>query len=164
MVTGDHPLTAEAIARRVGIITQPTRREVAAADEVEEAAIGYDDTRVQAVVVPGSDIPGLSDADWRAILAKPEVVFARTSPDQKLAIVERYQAAGEVVAVTGDGVNDAPALKKANIGIAMGDKGSDVAREVRASRTRCVLACVHALHTPSRSPAPCTGGVAGADG
>jgi sodium/potassium-transporting ATPase subunit alpha len=130
MVTGDHPLTAEAIARMCGIITLRTAREVAASDGVDECAVPLSDARVGAVVLPGYALPALSDADWAAVLAKQEVVFARTSPHQKLEIVKRYQATGAIVAVTGDGVNDAPALTAADVGVAMGSVGaSDVARE-----------------------------------
>jgi magnesium-transporting ATPase (P-type) len=130
MVTGDHPLTAEAIARKVGIITQATQREVAAMDGVEEHEIPLSDPRVRAVVRAGPEIKGLTQEQWDEILTKDECVFARTTPQQKLEIVENYQRLGHVVAVTGDGVNDSPALKKANIGVAMGSaEASDVARE-----------------------------------
>ncbi|KAI8473316.1 MAG: hypothetical protein J3K34DRAFT_518987 [Monoraphidium minutum] len=141
MVTGDHPLTAEAIARKVGIVTMPTPREVAAEAGVPLDQIAVSDERVGAVVVTGAQIrraPGFAAAqiaeltteeEWDDILCKPEIVFARTSPQQKLQIVENLQRLGEVVAVTGDGVNDAPALKRAQIGVAMGKGGSDVARE-----------------------------------
>jgi magnesium-transporting ATPase (P-type) len=130
MVTGDHPLTAEAIARKVGIITLPTAREVAALSGVLESEVHIEDPRVCAVVIPGYAIQHLSVSEWDCILNKEEVVFARTSPQQKLEIVENYQRLGHVVAVTGDGTNDAPALKKANIGVAMGSaESSDVARE-----------------------------------
>jgi magnesium-transporting ATPase (P-type) len=130
MVTGDAPLTAEAIARKVGIITLPTAREVAAMSNVSESEVHIGDTRVRAVVIAGHSIPNLSESDWNCIIEKEEAVFARTSPQQKLEIVENYQRLGHVVAVTGDGTNDAPALKKANIGVAMGSaEASDVARE-----------------------------------
>jgi soluble P-type ATPase len=130
MVTGDHPLTAEAIARKVNIITLPTAREVAHASGVAEADIELSDERVRAVVMPGYALKSLSVADWDVLLSKEEVVFARTSPTQKLEIVEHYQRLKHVVCVTGDGTNDAPALKKANIGVAMGSAAaSDVARE-----------------------------------
>jgi Ca2+-transporting ATPase len=103
MITGDHPATAREIARRIGI----TDGEPVTGGELD--AVG-----------PGR----LRD------LVHERSVFARVSPEQKLAIVEALKASGEVVAVTGDGVNDAPALKRADVGIAMGQRGSDVAREV----------------------------------
>ena len=130
MVTGDHPFTAEAIARKVGIITLPTARMVAMEDDCDEHEVPIADPRVRAVVLAGPQLRGLTQEQWDVILSKEECVFARTTPQQKLEIVENYQRRGEVVAVTGDGVNDSPALKKANIGIAMGSAGaSDVARE-----------------------------------
>ena len=130
MVTGDHPLTAEAIARKVGIITRPTRRDVAAELGVAETDLAWEDERIEAAVLTGAAVLELTQADWDAILSKRECVFARTSPQQKLKLVENYQRLGEVVAVTGDGVNDSPALKRAQIGVAMGSpSASDVARE-----------------------------------
>ena len=130
MVTGDHPLTAEAIARKVSIITRATRRDVAMEDGVPEASVPLSDPRVEAVVITGGQVGALTQDDWDTILSKKEVVFARTSPQQKLKLVENYQRRGEVVAVTGDGVNDSPALKRAQIGVAMGSQNaSDVARE-----------------------------------
>jgi sodium/potassium-transporting ATPase subunit alpha len=131
MVTGDHPLTAEAIARKVGILTRPSRHDIAHALGVAEASIPLTDERVEAVVITGAELGAMhGDAEWDALLSKPELVLARTSPQQKLTLVENYQRRGEVVAVTGDGVNDAPALKRAQVGVAMGSAGaSDVARE-----------------------------------
>ncbi|MBD2576308.1 cation-transporting P-type ATPase [Oscillatoria sp. FACHB-1406] len=106
MVTGDYGLTAEAIARRIGLVNQKTR------------------------VVTGEEMGHLSDAQLRQILhRKSGLVFARMMPEQKLRLVRAYIAMGHIVAVTGDGVNDAPALRAANIGIAMGMSGTDVARE-----------------------------------
>jgi len=102
MITGDHPDTARAIGREAGL---------------EDGDI-----------LQGSDLEALDDAEL-ARRAKTASVYARISPGQKLRIVEALKASGEVVAMTGDGVNDAPALKAADIGIAMGARGSDVARE-----------------------------------
>jgi sodium/potassium-transporting ATPase subunit alpha len=129
MVTGDHPLTAEAIARKIGLITTRTRKDIAkergcALEEVDKA-----DTDVEAVVVKGSEIPDMTEDDWKVLISKQEIVFARTSPEQKLIIVKEFTKAGNVTAMTGDGVNDSPALKQAAIGVAMGLNGSDVARE-----------------------------------
>jgi sodium/potassium-transporting ATPase subunit alpha len=130
MVTGDNPITAEAIARKVGIVTLPTARVIAMEDDCDEHEVPLSDPRVRAVVLAGPELRGLTQAQWDVILSKEECVFARTTPQQKLEIVENYQRLGACVAVTGDGVNDSPALKKANIGIAMGSAGaSDVARE-----------------------------------
>lgn len=126
MVTGDHPLTAAAIARQVGIITTNTREELAQIRGLDVSEIPEDE--VDAIVVRGSDIDAWTQMDWDRALTKAEIVFARTTPAQKLTIVENFQRLGNVVAATGDGTNDSPALKKADIGIAMGISGSDVAR------------------------------------
>ncbi len=106
MITGDHPQTARAIAREVGLS--------------ENAA-----------VLLGDDIASLGDDDLFAHLQKTDVC-ARMKPDQKLRLVRVLQEGGNVVAMTGDGVNDAPALKAADVGIAMGERGTDVARESAA--------------------------------
>ncbi len=82
-----------------------------------------------ALVISGSDLPGFSENDWDRLFAHAEIVFARTSPEQKLVIVKELQRVKEVVAVTGDGVNDAPALKQADTGVAMGESGSEVSKE-----------------------------------
>ena len=131
MVTGDHPLTAEAIARKCNIITLPTRREVAAETGRDEKDVEYDDPDVRALVITGGDIPNFkSDEDWDRVMCKEELVFARTTPQQKLEIVKNFQRRRDIVAVTGDGVNDSPALRKADIGVAMGNpESSEVARE-----------------------------------
>jgi sodium/potassium-transporting ATPase subunit alpha len=131
MVTGDHPLTAEAIARKVGIVTRSTVHDVAAARGVAVDHVSMvEDPEVEAPVITGEQLNELNEHQWALLLAKPEVVLARTSPHQKLKLVEHLQVAGHIVAATGDGVNDSPALKRAQIGVAMGSQNaSDVARE-----------------------------------
>eukprot|EP00735_Rhodelphis_limneticus_P007726 TRINITY_DN2033_c0_g1::TRINITY_DN2033_c0_g1_i1::g.21781::m.21781 TRINITY_DN2033_c0_g1::TRINITY_DN2033_c0_g1_i1::g.21781 ORF type:complete len:787 (+),score=348.10,sp/P18907/AT1A1_HORSE/53.47/0.0,Cation_ATPase_C/PF00689.16/1.2e+04,Cation_ATPase_C/PF00689.16/9.6e-43,Hydrolase/PF00702.21/1.4e-32,Hydrolase_like2/PF13246.1/8.8e-23,HAD/PF12710.2/6.5e-16,E1-E2_ATPase/PF00122.15/2.8e-12,Hydrolase_3/PF08282.7/0.91,Hydrolase_3/PF08282.7/0.002 TRINITY_DN2033_c0_g1_i1:201-2363(+) len=127
MVTGDHPVTAKAISKQVGIITEETVEDIADREGVRVESV--DPKRAKAIVVHGGQMKDLTPEDWNRILDHEQVVFARTSPQQKLLIVEACQRRGEVVAVTGDGVNDSPALKKADIGIAMGITGSDVSKE-----------------------------------
>lgn len=105
MITGDHAATARSIAAQAGI--------------------------ADGDVITGDDLALLDDAHLAARL-KSITVFARIMPEQKLRIVEAFKAAGEIVAMTGDGVNDAPSLKAAHIGIAMGKRGTDVAREASA--------------------------------
>lgn len=105
MITGDYELTAASVARHAGIITSDN-----------------------AAVLTGRRLAELDDDQLKEML-KGEIIFARTSPEDKLRIVKVLQSTGHVVAVTGDGVNDAPALKQADIGIAMGKAGTDVARE-----------------------------------
>jgi len=105
MVTGDHPHTAKAIAREIGLAT------------VKNPA-----------VVTGEQLRSLSETQLMLTLDIPDVIFARVGADQKRRIVEALKAKNQIVAVTGDGVNDAPALKSAHIGIAMGITGTDVAK------------------------------------
>jgi sodium/potassium-transporting ATPase subunit alpha len=83
----------------------------------------------KAIVVHGEQVDSLTDAEWDNIFWKDEIIFARTSPKHKLEIVRRAQSMGHIVGVTGDGVNDSPALKKADLGIAMNVSGSDVSKE-----------------------------------
>ncbi|KAI9360063.1 P-type cation-transporting ATPase [Zopfochytrium polystomum] len=130
MVTGDHPLTAEAIARKINLVVGDTRASLARRTNRDPDDVP--DAEATAVVVHGEEIAGMTDEDWDAVFAKDEIVFARTSPKDKLEIVKRAQALGHIVGVTGDGVNDSPALKKADLGIAMNQSGSDVSKEAAA--------------------------------
>lgn len=130
MVTGDHPITAKAIARQVGIIEGKTVEDIAEDEDCRPEDV--DPMRADAVVLHGEMIDVLTDKDWRLVLSKKQIVFSRTSPQQKLQIVERCQGAGHIVAVTGDGVNDSPALKQADLGISMNITGSDVSKEAAA--------------------------------
>merc|ERR1719389_718272 len=130
MVTGDHPITAKAIARSVGIISEGTEtiEDVAARKGIDVSDVNPREAR--ACVVNGGELRDCTDEDIDNILRHhSEIVFARTSPQQKLIIVEGCQRMGAIVAVTGDGVNDSPALKKADIGVALGIAGSDVSKQ-----------------------------------
>uniref|UniRef100_K3WIH2 Cation-transporting P-type ATPase N-terminal domain-containing protein n=1 Tax=Globisporangium ultimum (strain ATCC 200006 / CBS 805.95 / DAOM BR144) TaxID=431595 RepID=K3WIH2_GLOUD len=134
MVTGDHPVTAKAIAHKVGILWGPTKEDIEegnASRGLVRGSAGWEDPETApAIVVPGWDISVDTPVEeWDRILDHSQIVFARTSPQQKLIIVENCQRRNEIVAVTGDGVNDSPALKKANIGVAMGIMGSEVSKE-----------------------------------
>ena len=106
MITGDYPETAQSIARQVGLMQM-------------------------GAVVTGAELDGMSDAELEQRIQSTNI-FARAVPEHKLRLVNALKAKGEVVAMTGDGVNDAPALKAAQIGIAMGERGTDVARESAA--------------------------------
>ncbi len=106
MVTGDHPHTAVALAREVDVVRT-----------------------ANPLVLTGDAVRRMSPAELQLALDAPEILFARVTAEQKMLVVEALQHKGEIVAVTGDGVNDAPALKTADIGIAMGLSGTDVARE-----------------------------------
>ena len=103
MITGDYPLTAQNIGRQIGL------------KSVEKC-------------ITGPELDGMSDEQLKGRIREVNI-FARVVPEQKLRIVNTLKATGEIVAMTGDGVNDAPALKSADIGIAMGGRGTDVARE-----------------------------------
>jgi Ca2+-transporting ATPase len=106
MITGDYGLTAKSIAHKIGMIEHPDK----------------------CTVVTGQDLSDMDDQKLKAILKEP-VIFARMAPDQKMRIVSCLKEEGCIVAVTGDGVNDAPALKKADIGVALGMHANDVAKE-----------------------------------
>ncbi|KAF9435422.1 hypothetical protein BGZ76_006327 [Entomortierella beljakovae] len=146
MVTGDFGLTAAAIAKQIGLysgtrdpdtyedIVDPTRKgdKVGADGNVEDLG-DYEEgiprfREGTSLLLTGTDISKLSPDEWDLVCAYEEIVFARTSPEQKLKIVNEFQMRDGVVAVTGDGVNDAPALKAADVGVAV-VSGSDVAIE-----------------------------------
>merc|ERR1712172_219058 len=130
MVTGDHPITAKAIAKSVGIISEGNETVEDIAARLNISVDEVNPREAHAAVVHGGELKDLNDSDIDEILLyHNEIVFARTSPQQKLIIVEGCQRMGAIVAVTGDGVNDSPALKKADIGVAMGIAGSDVSKQ-----------------------------------
>jgi calcium-translocating P-type ATPase len=117
MVTGDYGLTAQAVAQQLGLL-EPT------------GPPGTSPMADPVRVIEGATLSQISDLQLRQILKyRHRLVFARVTPEQKLRLVQAYRALGEVVAVTGDGVNDAPALRAADVGLAMGRSGTDVARE-----------------------------------
>ena len=106
MITGDYQITALSIAKQVGIVSSGDPE-----------------------VITGTELANLTDEQLKDKLTKKEVIFARVNPEHKLRVVNAFKELGNIVAVTGDGVNDAPALKRADIGIAMGLRGTDVAKE-----------------------------------
>lgn len=112
MVTGDHPHTAQAIARQIGLFSPFSSQKSG-----------------EQTVITGEQLRRMSLTQLQLALDLPDILFARVGADQKMRIVSALKAKGHVVAVTGDGVNDAPALRQADIGIAMGQTGTDVARE-----------------------------------
>ena len=130
MVTGDHPITAKAIAKGVGIISEGTETVEDIAQRLNIPVSEVNKKDAKACVMHGMELKDLSSDELDELLKHhTEIVFARTSPQQKLVIVEGCQRLGAIVAVTGDGVNDSPALKKADIGVAMGIAGSDVSKQ-----------------------------------
>ncbi|XP_044577504.1 sodium/potassium-transporting ATPase subunit alpha isoform X2 [Cotesia glomerata] len=130
MVTGDHPITAKAIAKSVGIISEGNETVEDIAQRLNIPVSEVNPREAKAAVVHGGELRDLDSDQLDEILRyHTEIVFARTSPQQKLIIVEGCQRMGAIVAVTGDGVNDSPALKKADIGVAMGISGSDVSKQ-----------------------------------
>ncbi|PRD37685.1 UNVERIFIED_CONTAM: Atpalpha [Trichonephila clavipes] len=130
MVTGDHPITAAAIAKSVGIISEGNETVEDIAMRMDIPIEEVDPRDAKAAVVHGGQLRDMTSSELDELLREhTEIVFARTSPQQKLIIVEGCQRQGAIVAVTGDGVNDSPALKKADIGVAMGIAGSDVSKQ-----------------------------------
>ena len=121
MITGDHPLTAQAIAEQLGIVDPATSTAAA-------AMAGAAGRAVPARIITGPEIERMSLEELEAVVEETSV-FARVAPEHKLKIVQALQDRGHIVAMTGDGVNDAPALRKASIGVAMGITGTDVSKE-----------------------------------
>ena len=129
MVTGDHPLTAKSIGEQVGILDKKKTTFMITPESVVDSNLLENIKVNENIVIVGEIMKKIEEECWEEITNKNNIVFARTSPEQKLQIVEKFQNKREIVAVTGDGVNDSPALKKADIGIAMGINGSDVSKE-----------------------------------
>jgi sodium/potassium-transporting ATPase subunit alpha len=140
MVTGDFKLTASSIARTCNILTVPMglvqdftslereyieptskNKEYGTASWSEKRKDLNDGIHETAIILEGPELKGLNDAQWDKLFTYSEIIFARTSPEQKLRIVKEFQKRGDVVGMTGDGVNDAPSLKEADVGIAVGN-------------------------------------------
>jgi Ca2+-transporting ATPase len=134
LITGDHALTAEAVARELGVLKRGR-------------------------IVTGADLDAMSDEDLERQVEQIEV-YARVSPAHKLRVVTAWQGRGHYVAMTGDGVNDAPALKKADIGVAMGLTGTDVTKDAAAmtltdDNFASIVLAVHRPHVEAGVVAPC---------
>ncbi|KAF4979231.1 hypothetical protein FZEAL_4514 [Fusarium zealandicum] len=136
MVTGDFALTARAIAQECGIITSRNidtidalHRTITIDPSIRAMEISYGaDGPREAIVLSGPELITLNEGQWDQLAQYHEIVFARTTPEHKLRIVREFQARGQIVGMTGDGVNDAPSLRAADVGIALGS-GSDIAIE-----------------------------------
>jgi magnesium-transporting ATPase (P-type) len=131
MVTGDFGLTALAIARQCGIVSGGRVDDATALQRYtsgSDTAVDKQAHSPSAIVISGPELLSLNDTQWDQLCSYQEIVFARTTPEQKLRIVREFQSRQEIVGMTGDGVNDAPSLKAADIGIALGS-GSDIAIE-----------------------------------
>ncbi|KAK4685419.1 hypothetical protein P7C73_g4728, partial [Tremellales sp. Uapishka_1] len=129
MVTGDFALTAVAIAEQCGIISNSkTIHRLANLDRDQEKHVSSPSGGISSLVLSGPDLMEMNENQWEQACGYQEIVFARTTPEQKLRIVKEFQSRECIVGMTGDGVNDAPSLKAADVGIAMGG-GSDVAME-----------------------------------
>ena len=131
MITGDFQITALAIARQCGIITCAPHK-VQTVDALDKGLSNkernYNIDDKQAMVISGNELLYLNEFQWEQLVHYEEIVFARTSPEQKLRIVKEFQARKNIVAMTGDGVNDSPALKQADVGVSLAT-GSPVAIE-----------------------------------
>lgn len=128
MVTGDFGLTALAIAKQCGIVSPSSRVDDTTALQRTANDQVVEKQQDSAIVISGPELMSLNNNQWDQLCKYPEIVFSRTTPEQKLRIVREFQARDQVVGMTGDGVNDAPSLKAADIGIALGS-GSDIAIE-----------------------------------